>query len=167
MYRLEVSHNPLTEIPDDAFVGLDRTLWELRFHDNELIEIPSKAIRHLQKLRVLDLSSNKIGCIELDSFRGLEDSLAILSLADNSLNTLKADSFMSLTSLETLDLSGNNLEIIESTLFRDGMPKLTRVCSAKYFLDRILINIIHHFADSSCLLRIICSLKFHIKPSAH
>lgn len=128
MYRLEISHNPLTDIPDDAFFGLDRALWELRLHDNELIDVPSKALRHLQKLRVLDLSSNNIGCIELDSFRGLEESLAVLSLADNSLNALKPDSFMGLSNLEDLDLSGNNLGHIDMNLFRDGMPKLSKVC---------------------------------------
>lgn len=127
MYRLEISHNPLSEIPDDAFYGLDRALWELRLHDNELIDVPSKALRHLQKLRLLDLSSNNIGCIELDSFRGLEESLAILSLADNSINALKPDSFMGLSSLESLDVSGNNLGHIDNNLFRDGMPKLAKV----------------------------------------
>lgn len=127
MYRLEISHNPITEIPDDAFFGLDRALWELRLYNNELVEIPSKSLRHLQKLRLLDLSSNKINCVELDSFRGLEESLTQLSLADNSINALKQDSFMSLTSLENLDLSGNNLGHIDASLFRDGMPKLIKV----------------------------------------
>ena len=53
LYRLEISYNPLTDIPDDAFAGLERTLWELMLQHNHLIDIPSRAFRHLQKLRHL------------------------------------------------------------------------------------------------------------------
>lgn len=53
LYRLEIADNLLTDIPDDSFVGLERSLWELLLPDNELIEVPSRAIRHLQKLRLL------------------------------------------------------------------------------------------------------------------
>lgn len=53
MYRLEISHNLLTEIPDDSFSGLERSLWELLLQNNELIEVPSRAIRHLKKLKHL------------------------------------------------------------------------------------------------------------------
>lgn len=53
LYRLEIAQNLLTDIPDDAFVGLERSLWELMLPFNELIEVPSRAIRHLQKLRLL------------------------------------------------------------------------------------------------------------------
>lgn len=53
LYRLEISYNPIMDIPDDSFIGLERTLWELFLQHNELIEIPSRAIRHLQKLRHL------------------------------------------------------------------------------------------------------------------
>lgn len=127
LYRLEISHSALSDIPDEAFSGLERSLWELLLHHNELVEIPSHAIRHLRKLRHLDLSGNQINCIEQDSFRGLEDSLQILNLADNSINTLPPDSFGGLPNLDTIDLSGNNLAHIEANVFRDGMPRLTKV----------------------------------------
>lgn len=127
LYRLEISHSPLSDIPDEAFSGLERSLWELLLHHNELVEIPSHAIRHLRKLRHLDLSGNGINCIEQDSFRGLEDSLQILNLADNSINTLPPDSFGGLPNLDTIDLSGNNLAHIEANVFRDGMPRLAKV----------------------------------------
>ncbi|XP_037026425.1 chaoptin isoform X1 [Bradysia coprophila] len=137
LYKLEISHNLLTEIPDDAFHGLDRTLWELMLQHNELIEIPSRAIRYLQKLTHLDLSGNQISCIEPDSFRGLENSLLILILAKNSINTLPPDSFSSLPLLDTIDLSGNNLEWIDANIFRDGMPKLSKL----FLSDNILRGI--------------------------
>lgn len=50
LYRLEISHNLLTDIADDSFIGLERSLWELLLQHNELTEIPSRALRHLQKL---------------------------------------------------------------------------------------------------------------------
>lgn len=56
LYRLEISNNPLIEIPDAAFIGLERSLWELELKNNDLIRVPSRALRHLQKLRLLDLT---------------------------------------------------------------------------------------------------------------
>lgn len=52
LYRLEIARNLLTDIPDDSFVGLEKALWELMLPYNELIEVPSRAIRHLEKLRI-------------------------------------------------------------------------------------------------------------------
>lgn len=106
-------------------------------HHNELVEIPSRAIRHLKKLRTLDLSGNQINCIEAESFRGLGDSLQILKLAHNSIGTLPPDCFASLPNIETIDLSGNNLAQINPNVFRDGMPRLAKVdwliiCSCVY-----------------------------------
>lgn len=127
LYRLEISYSSLADVPDEAFSGLERSLWELLLHHNELVQVPSRSIRHLRKLRTLDLSANRISCIEQDSFRGLEDSLQIMSLADNSINTLPPDAFGGLPNLDTIDLSGNNLAHIDANVFRDGMPRLTKV----------------------------------------
>lgn len=127
LYRIEISHNPLGDIPDDSFVGLERSLWELYLHDNDLIEVPSKAIRYMQKLKVLDLSGNRISKVEADSWRGLEDSLQTLSLSDNYLSSLPADGFSGLLVLDTLDLSGNNIQEIDGSVFRDGMNRLAKV----------------------------------------
>lgn len=137
LYRLEISHNLLTEIPDDSFVGLERSLWELMLHHNELIDVPSRAIRHLQKLRHLDLSGNQISCLEPDSFRGLEDSLQILILSKNLLNKLPPDSFATLPLLDILDLSGNNIAEIDSNIFRDGMPRLSKLLLSDNILTEI------------------------------
>jgi len=56
LYRLEISHNPLPGVPDEAFLGLERSLWELGLQNNDLTDVPSRAMRHLQKLRLLDLT---------------------------------------------------------------------------------------------------------------
>lgn len=56
LYKLFITNNPLVVIPDDAFLGLERTLWKLDLNHNELLDVPSKALRYLQKLRYLDLT---------------------------------------------------------------------------------------------------------------
>jgi hypothetical protein len=43
-------------VSDEAFLGLERSLWELKLQYNEFTDVPSKAVRHLQKLRLLDLT---------------------------------------------------------------------------------------------------------------
>ncbi|XP_017122826.1 chaoptin [Drosophila elegans] len=137
MYRLKVSGNHLTEIPDDAFTGLERSLWELILPQNDLVEIPSKSLRHLQKLRHLDLGYNHITHIQHDSFRGLEDSLQTLILRENCISQLQSHSFTGLLILETLDLSGNNLFEIDPNVFVDGMPRLTRLLLTDNILSEI------------------------------
>jgi hypothetical protein len=56
LYHLEISHNLLPGVPDEAFLGLERSLWELKLQYNDLTDVPSRAMRHLKKLRLLDLS---------------------------------------------------------------------------------------------------------------
>lgn len=127
LYRIEISHNPLGEVPEFSFDGLERSLWELALHHNRLVEVPSRAIHNLKKLRYLDLSGNQIDCIELNSFAGLDGSLEYLSLADNSIDSLPRDAFTSLPKLETIDLSGNNIAYLDPNIFQDGMPSLVKV----------------------------------------
>lgn len=117
----------MAEITENAFDGLERSLWELSLHNNELIEIPSKAMRNLKKLKYLDLSSNFIDCIEDDSFAGLGGSLETLILANNFIGSLPRDAFESLPKLETIDISGNNLVQLDANVFQDGQQFLTKV----------------------------------------
>lgn len=61
LYSLEISNQPLHDpIPDAAFAGLERSLWELTLRKNGLTRVPGRALRHLQKLRSLDLAGNDI-----------------------------------------------------------------------------------------------------------
>lgn len=56
LYKLQIKHNPLADIPEEAFLGLERSLWELDLSYNQLASVPSKSFRHLQKLRLLELT---------------------------------------------------------------------------------------------------------------
>lgn len=56
LYRIIISRNPLTLVSDEAFLGLERSLWELEISHCDLNRVPNRSIRYLQKLRFLDLS---------------------------------------------------------------------------------------------------------------
>lgn len=137
IYRLEINNNPINDLPEDALAGLERSLWELSLRHNQLVEIPTRALRYLLKLTFLDLSVNQISNVEIDSFKGLRNSLQHLKLADNSISLLSKDAFQGLPNLESIDLSGNNLMSIDPGVFRDGMAKLMRINLADNLLKEI------------------------------
>ncbi|XP_045767708.1 chaoptin isoform X4 [Maniola jurtina] len=127
LYRLAINQNPLENIHEEAFYGLDNTLWELELKQDRLTEVPSRALRYLQKLRLLDLTGNEITDVTGDNWLGLENTLQTLILADNSIASLPLDAFSGLPMLETLDLHGNHLSVIDSGVFRDGMSRLSKL----------------------------------------
>ncbi|CAF4906675.1 unnamed protein product [Pieris macdunnoughi] len=127
LYRLAINENPLESIHEEAFYGLDNTLWELELKQDRLAAVPSRALRYLQKLRLLDLSGNEITDISGDNWRGLENTLHTLILSDNSISTIPLDAFSGLPMLDTLDLRGNHLSVIDSGVFRDGMHRLNKL----------------------------------------
>lgn len=137
IYRLEILNNPLFDIPDGAFHGLERSLVELTLKSNRLIEVPTKALRYLIRLKTLDLSGNEISLLFRDSFRGLQDSLQYLNLADNSIRILPMDTFHGLPKLISLDLSSNNLHEISPDVFREQMDVLERINFADNLLEEI------------------------------
>ncbi|XP_048520977.1 chaoptin isoform X2 [Dendroctonus ponderosae] len=127
LYKIVISNNPLVTMPDEAFLGLERSLWELELSHCQLTKVPNRALRYLQKLRILDLTGNEINKISPENWRGLEGSLEILILADNSLAKLPLDAFGGLPMVETIDLRGNNLREIDPAIFRDGMGHLAHL----------------------------------------
>ncbi|KAL0881866.1 hypothetical protein ABMA27_001638 [Loxostege sticticalis] len=126
MYRLAINQNPLETIHEDAFYGLETTLWELELRQDRLTMVPSKSLRNLGKLRLLDLAGNEITDISSDDWRSL-GTLQTLILADNSIANLPIDAFSSLGMLETLDLRGNHLATVDGGVFRDGMGRLNKL----------------------------------------
>uniref|UniRef100_A0A182FJ01 Chaoptin n=1 Tax=Anopheles albimanus TaxID=7167 RepID=A0A182FJ01_ANOAL len=137
LYRLALIGNPLTDVPDEAFYGLERSLWELALEHNQLIEVPSRAIRNLRKLRLLSLRGNDLTTIEPDAFRGIEGSLQTLVLAENGIAQLAPGSLAGLPALETLDLSGNGLLQLDPAALRDGLGKLARLILADNLLEHV------------------------------
>ncbi|ETN67288.1 chaoptin [Anopheles darlingi] len=137
LYRLALIGNPLTDVPDEAFYGLERSLWELALEHNRLIEVPSRAIRNLRKLRLLSLRGNDLTTIEPDAFRGIDGSLQTLVLAENGIAQLAPGSLAGLPALETLDLSGNGLLQLDPAALRDGLGRLARLILADNLLQYV------------------------------
>ena len=88
---LDLSHNKLTVLPEDAFSGLI-------------------------KLQTLNLSSNNISAINGDTFIGL-NLLKTLDMSYNSLQSLPDSAFSALNLLETLNLSSNRLYFVHDNAF--------------------------------------------------
>lgn len=107
--------------------GLERTLWELYFNENHLTEIPSRALRNLQALKILDLSSNEISIFDHNSWLGFGNYLHHLNLASNSISTILKDGFGGLPLLESLDLSGNSISKLNPDIFNDGLGRISKV----------------------------------------
>ncbi|KAL4716304.1 hypothetical protein ACJJTC_014784 [Scirpophaga incertulas] len=127
IYRLAINKNPLETIHEEAFYGLDKSLWELELREDKLTAVPSRSLRNLQKLRLLDLSGNEITDISGDDWRNLEGTLQTLMLADNSISEPARGCIFCLEMQETLDLHGNHLAVIETGVFRDGMGRLNKL----------------------------------------
>ncbi|CAH0778142.1 unnamed protein product [Bemisia tabaci] len=68
LYHLQIMHNPLHLIPGDAFQGLERSLSELEISHSYLATIPSRAMRHLQKLKYLNLEGKMTFCLSIFGF---------------------------------------------------------------------------------------------------
>lgn len=53
---MTIQDNPLPILNDDCLYGLEHSLWELELVNTFLTYVPSRAIRILLKLKVLNLS---------------------------------------------------------------------------------------------------------------
>jgi Leucine-rich repeat (LRR) protein len=105
LHNVQLSSCKLKQIEDDAFVGQSDHLKNLNLQDNLLEQVPIRALSHLQKLNLLDLSKNKISLIPNDAFKSLSN-LATLKLMDNNV-TLERYAFRGLDiCLKNLNLKG-------------------------------------------------------------
>lgn len=113
---LQFSRSKLKTISEKAFIGLERSLTSLSLSDNELREIPIKAIQRLTSLKNLDLSTNKITEVLADAFVNLP--LNTLKLADNQLN-IASDAFNGLEgTLKNLNLKNTGQEAVPKGVTR-------------------------------------------------
>ena len=102
---------------------------------NRLQRVPQKALRNLEKLKVLDLGNNQIVDVSREDFSGVEDTLQVLSLADNYIITLALETFQGFTKLERLDLKGNS--ILNILPLASGTLKLSHLNLAENSIERI------------------------------
>ncbi|XP_026681002.1 leucine-rich repeat-containing G-protein coupled receptor 4-like [Diaphorina citri] len=136
--HLDLRANNITSLSDDTFShfgdsitflnlqknGLAENLQYLRLGDNNLHEVPSDALRPLDRLRHLDLRANNITSLSDDTFSHFGDSITFLNLQKNGLKKLPPLVFENLNSLEKLNLQNNKLRAISEDIMEPILDTL-------------------------------------------
>ncbi|XP_048483927.1 vasorin [Plutella xylostella] len=111
IHNVQISGCKVRKIEDDAFRGQGPYLKNLNLQDNNLQEVPVKALKILINLSLLDLSKNKISQIANHSFITLR-KLTTLKLSDNDVS-LSPHAFTGLeNSLKNLNLKGTKQKVV-------------------------------------------------------
>lgn len=111
IHNLQISGCGIRRVETDAFRGQGPHLKNLNLQDNELIEVPVKALKILTNLSLLDISKNRITKIEHHSFSTLR-KLTTLKLSDNNV-TLETHALNGLeNSLKNLNLKGTKQKFV-------------------------------------------------------
>ena len=114
---LNLSHNQLTELPQDLFDDLTSLTW-LRLNDNRLTALREDAFSDLADLERLHLGQNRLtvlpgGLIDENS------NLHTLTLPNNKLTSIPTELLDDRSKLTTLQLNGNQLTSLPAGLFAD------------------------------------------------
>lgn len=119
---LDLSGRGLTKVPLDVFeqTGLER----LDLSDNKLTEALPAEIRHLQNLKVLDLSNNRFTGIPAEV--GQLNKLEILNLSNNQLTGLPYE-LGNLQNLVLLGLSGNEYAEADLAVIKEKLPSTATI----------------------------------------
>lgn len=122
--ELILSHNQMTDLPRNTFIGLPK-LHLLNLANNNLSIIPFQVFNMLSALQKLDLSGNHLVTF-LDNFFIKNEALIVLNLCDNMLQKILKNSLHGLTNLIELDLSNNQIANIDRNAF-DSLKVLQRL----------------------------------------
>ncbi|XP_053599623.1 leucine-rich repeat and immunoglobulin-like domain-containing nogo receptor-interacting protein 1 [Plodia interpunctella] len=111
IHNLQISACKIKKIEDDAFRGQSAYLKNLNLQDNELTEVPVRALKILTNLSLLDISKNRISHINSHAFVTLR-KLTTLKISDNNV-TLEALALSGLeNSLKNLNLKGTKQKVV-------------------------------------------------------
>lgn len=141
MLSIQLSRNPLRQIPDDVFHGLHQ-LTNLDLTANHLQDVSTILFRDLTSLEVLNLSKNHLFSIPSDLFNN-NKKLKKIILNDNKLFKLPNELLLpSDNTLLYLDLSGNkNLKYIPNN-FGKKMKQLKILHISNCSLSEVSIQFI-------------------------
>ena len=120
LITLDLSEQSLTKVPLYVFERID--LERLDLSNNNLTGSLQAEIRHLQQLKVLDMSGNKFTGVpaEIGQLKNLET----LNLSNNLITGLPYE-LGNLSNLKILDLSGNHYSEADLQIIKKGLPKTT------------------------------------------
>ena len=119
---LDLSGQGLTKTPGYVF---DRTdIQKLDLSNNNLDGSLQAEVRHLQNLKVLDLSNNQFTGVpaEIGQLKNLE----MLNLSNNQLTGLPYE-LGNLANLKVLDLRGNNYATADLEMIKKNLPSTIKV----------------------------------------
>ncbi|XP_068084727.1 leucine-rich repeat-containing protein 15 isoform X2 [Anabrus simplex] len=168
----------LTDIPPDSLSSL-KELCELYLSKNNLQNIMSKSLIHLDKLNIIDLSENKIEDIgkifeysvqlreiyldrnNLTSLVGTEFSnnkeLQLISLNENQLSSVHSNTFTQLQHLKELYMRNNKLSKLSKDIFKENtnLQKLdlsgNNIVHIEVTTFHSQINLQHLYLSENCL----------------
>ena len=120
LHGLVISSGQISHVAPDAFDG---SLTALGLPNNQLMSVPTAALRSLVRLERLDLSNNYIGTIPDKLLSGM-DQLRFLDLSGNRISTLAPRAFASGGSLRVLHLRSNLLTADQLTPIGPALRKL-------------------------------------------
>ncbi len=130
--HLDVSHNFITALDNDAFQGVGsliildlshnslesvlvgalyplRKLQKLHLDNNDISYVQPYAFQNLAALHLLDLEFNELLELPAEALSNLTDTLDVLKLAINRLETLSYKTLVCMSKLRQLTLYGNSL----------------------------------------------------------
>jgi Leucine-rich repeat (LRR) protein len=119
---LDLSGRGLTEVPKDIFTRID--VERLNLSRNNLTGSLPAEVRHLENLRVLDLSYNKFTGVPAEV--GQLSKLQVLDLSYNNLTGLPNE-LGALIHLEVLDLRGNAYSAADLAVIKKTLPGSVRI----------------------------------------
>lgn len=119
---LDLTGQELTKVPMYVFDKID--VQELNLSNNRLTGSLQAEIRHLQNLKVLDLSNNQFTGVpaEIGQLKNLE----VLNLSNNQLTGLPHE-LGNLSNLKVLNLKGNNYASADLNIIKENLPSSTVV----------------------------------------
>jgi Leucine-rich repeat (LRR) protein len=119
---LDLSNQGLEKLPESVLRRTD--LESLNLSNNALSGALPAEIRHLNRLRSLDLHANRMTGVPAEI--GQLSQLEVLNLADNQLTGLPYE-LGNLKNLKILDLSGNNYSVQDLEKILENLPPDTNI----------------------------------------